>query len=264
MHAIPLLLDKEYVTTTTPTRIGNALSSHFQVSIEVVNNRNEYLRKKTIATMGLNKALSDSQRYDENAAYSNHSFQGEILEEISMNENTNKQVSSLLEDAGMSENINQQMIQHQPVVHQQQYLQEPIYDQKQLNKEIVGLTANQLEYNEQTHYVPINELIRVNNEEFKPETKQAFPKEGGLTEKNSYISTKYMIEILPNHDINNSFVLSYMFSIVKDNPAQAWDILVWFANCFNLLEKLPFILVLHSENDICMRLLYEEIIVPLC
>lgn len=47
------------------------------------------------------------------------------------------------------------------------------------------------------------------------------------------------------------------------NDLKAMSIIVWLANSFNLWQKLPYALVLHSKDDIPMRLFYEEIIEPL-
>ena len=64
-------------------------------------------------------------------------------------------------------------------------------------------------------------------------------------------------------DVNNFSILSLIFFMAKMDLTRAMYILGWIAESFNLLKKLPFVLVLHSEDDIYMRLLYEEVIMPL-
>lgn len=61
------IFEKEYYTTSA-TKLGNVLTKHFGVEVEVVNNIKEYLRKMMVATNALNKALSDSER---NNSYGN-------------------------------------------------------------------------------------------------------------------------------------------------------------------------------------------------
>jgi len=233
------LLDKEY-TATTATKLSNVLSSHFQYVIEIVNNINELFRKKTVATIGLTKALSEKQRYNDYAAYSQNNFSEQIFGGINIIESTNQQVSL-----------------YQPEIQQQ-----PILNQEQLYKEIVDLSTNQLQYNKQISYIQINELPTVQKELFRPSTKLAFFVNNGLLYKNAYITTEYMIQPLLK-DNNNSFILPFILSMVKNSPIQAMDVFIWLANSFNTLQKLPFVLVLHSENDTCMKLFYEEIIMPL-
>jgi len=258
----PNLLDKEYFSPSL-TRLGNALSNHFQCNIEVVNNRGESFKKQTVAKTGLNKALAESQRYDEFSAYLQNNSTEPIVGEIGIFGSNNQKGLALLKDIGIPDNANGQILLDPALVYNQQLPQQPVYDQKQLHNEIIGLSTNRLEYSEQTRHLFVNELPVVNKEEFNPETKQAFFIDNALLKRNSYISTLYMSQFLSDYDINNSFTLLYIFYMAKNDPTQATKILVWLANSFNSLRKLPFTLVLHSESDTWMQLFYEEIIEPL-
>ena len=56
------LLEKGYFTTTV-TKLSNALSSHFQTNIEVVNNINETFSKKHSAATNASRASQEAQRF---------------------------------------------------------------------------------------------------------------------------------------------------------------------------------------------------------
>src|SRR5574344_950461 len=59
------LLEKGYFTTTV-TKLSNALSSHFQTNIEVVNNINETFSKKHSAATNASRASQEAQRFTQN------------------------------------------------------------------------------------------------------------------------------------------------------------------------------------------------------
>lgn len=251
--------EKEYFTTAT-TKLGNALSSHFKSIIEAKNNLNESLSKRISATKGLSKALSDSKKHDDYSSYNQNFTDIEVSGSHDNNTQSNS-VEELLRELDTDKSTSQQVIQHQPAVNQQY---PSIPNPEQLHQQIISLSNNQLEYSKQTTSLSIDQFPMVRGEEFGPDKKLAFfPTKNGSLTRNSYIATKYMTEPISQYDINNSFIMSLIAFMAKNDLTQAMNIFGWFANGFNLLKKLPFALVLHSEDDNYMKLFYEEIIVPL-
>jgi len=237
------LLSQEYQTTSI-AKLGNALSSHFQCSIEAVNNIGESLKKMTIATIGLNKAISDSKMHDNYAAYSQTGYMEQNIAQIDLIQDLNQNLPS-----------NQALIP-------QQYAQQDRFNQQQLHSNTVNLSDFQFQYSQQIFYLRMNELPIVHKEAFRPNAKQAFFTEKGLNIRNKYIPSEYMVKNLLPYNPSNSFVPSFIFAMAKNDIVQAMNILAWLVNSVNTLAKQPA-LVLHSENDTCMRLFYEEIINPL-
>jgi len=232
------ILDKEY-STTSATKLGNVLSSHFQYNVEVVNNVKESLKKVTIATIGVNKAILDYEKYNEYNSYSQQLKLGE------------------------SDVTDFDRYQTQSKLFYEQTPQGSSNGQEELHKEIIDLSVYQLEYNKKTYFISINELPIVHKELFRPHINQAFFIKEGLIYKNSFIATKYMLNPLFRYNLNDSFIFLFIFFMAKNNLEEAMKIFVWLSNTFNFVKKLPFTLVLHSVNDVVMKLFYEEIINPL-
>ncbi|UCN00120.1 hypothetical protein LCX93_11420 [Sulfurimonas sp. SWIR-19] len=238
------ILDKEYFSAS-PTKLGNVLSNHFQQEIEVVNNIKERLKKITNSTIGLNKALSDSQRHADYLAYSqSYESQNTFVDKIETFGN------SAIQTQG-----------YQPVA--QQHPQNPMLNQEQLHKNIIELSAYQHQANMQTLFISINELPIVHKNKFMPNIKQAFFIEDNATCKNTYRPSQWMTTFPTQYDINNSFILQFIFFMVKRDIKQAIKILLWLANCFTITANIPFPLVLHSDTDTYMKLFYEDIVEPL-
>jgi len=227
------LLDKDYLSTSA-AKFGNVLSSHFQCEIEVVNNVKESLKKVTSATIGLNKAIADSQRYDDYISYSQQfkSYDSLPSSDISFGQ-------SLL-----------------PSVHER-------YPQEDLHREIINLSVYQHDSSKQTFFISINELPIVHGELFRPYINQAFFLHEGLIYKNSFIVTRYMVEPFFRYNLDGSIIVLFIFFMAKNNIEQAMKIFIWLANTFNFRDKLPFALVLSSRENNIMKLFYEEIINPL-
>lgn len=233
------LSSQEYLTTSI-TKLGNALSSHFRVNIEAVNNKGESFKKVNSAAVGLNKAISESQRHDSFAAYSKEQSVAQF---------------------DLIPNMNQNLPSNQVLV-PQAYPQQNRFNQEQLYGDIINLSVYQLRHAQQTYYIYMNELPIVHKTIFRPNAKQAFYTEKGLNIRNKYIPSEYMVKYLLPYNLSNSFILSFIFAMAKNDIAQGMNILAWLVNSVNTLAKQPA-LVLHSENDTCMRLFYEEIIEPL-
>jgi hypothetical protein len=236
------LLSREYLTTSI-TKLGNALTGHFKINIEAVNNIDEQFKKVANATVGLNKAISESKRYDDYVAYSQNGLE---------------QSSAQL---GLIQNMNQNLTNQ--AFFPQQYPQQERYNQKQLNSDIINLSDYQLQYSQQTYYIRVSELPIVHKEVFIPNAQQTFFTERGLNIRNKYIPSEYMVKYLLPYNLSNSFILSFIFAMAKNDIVQAMNIFVWLVNSINTLVKLPYALVLHNENDTCMKLFCEEIVVPL-
>lgn len=225
--------EKNYFTTST-TKLGNALTSHFKSIFEANNNFNEFLSKRISATKGVSKALSDSKKHDVFSSY-------------------NQDFTDIY---GYHDNNTQ----NQSVVNQQYPF---IPNPEQLHQQIIILSNSQFEYSKQINSLSIDQFPMVMGEEFGPDKKIAFfPTKNGLLMRNSYIPTKYMTEPMFQYDINNSFIMSLIPFMAKNDLTQVMNIFTWLAHSFNLVKKLSFALVLHSEDDNYMKLFYEEIIVP--
>ncbi len=250
------LLDKEYFTTSA-AKLGNVLSSHFQTSIEVMNNHKEQLKRITSATIGLSKAVSDLGRHEEYAAYSERGSQSQNLGGSHLLVNGTQQESSISPD-GVLDLLDMNTPQMQPV--EQQH---PLHDQKQLYQGVIQLSTYHLESNLQTIVIIMTELPVVAKKLFRPGLKWAFFSENGLNYKNSYIPSIYQVNPWGWPAVNNSSILLLIFYMAKRDPIRAMNILRWLVDSCYSLKKSGVVLVLHSEADVYMKLLYEEIIVPL-
>lgn len=238
------LLSREHHTTSI-SKLGNALTSHFQCIIEAVNDIGVSLKKMTSATIGLNKAISDSKMYDNYAAYSQSGYMEQNIAQINLTQDMNQNLPS-----------NQALLP-------QQYPQQNRYNQKQLYSDIINLSVYQLEYSQQTFYICINELPIAHEEVFRPRANSAFFIEKCLIIRNKYIPSEYMVKNLLPYNLSNSFILSFIFAMAKNDIAQTMKIFVWLVNSINTLVKVPYALALYSEGDTCIRLFYEEIIEPI-
>ena len=141
---------------------------------------------------------------------------------------------------------------------QQQQVQEV-----HLNQERVGLSQNQYRYTKEVVYLYLNTLPLIHKEQFRPYMQSLFYEQNALMYKNSYIPSRYMTMFPNNFNVEQSFILSFILAMAKNDFHKAMSIIGWLAISFNLLQKLPFVLVLHSKNDTAMRLFYEEIVEPL-
>lgn len=222
------IFEKEYYTTN-PAKLGNILTQHFGVDVEVINNRKEHLKKLIGATTGLNKALSDTDRYE---YYSNFSQD--------------------------EENSNIALIK----INQNQ-LQQPLYDQEKLYSNVVRLSTYYLEAHLETKYIKLDDLPIIHKEIFDPRLNEAFfVNANGLNVRNKFISTPYNVNHYIYRDPSRSFIIRFILFMAKNDISQALKILIWVTETYRL-NKLPFALVLHSQDDEYMKLLFEELLEPL-
>lgn len=249
------IFEKEYYTTSS-IKLGNVLTQHFGVEVEVVNNRKEHLKKMIGATVGLNKALSDSNRYNyfENLSQEYQTptlpynsnippMRMEYLHNI-LDSNSNKTLA-----------INQNQLQQTP----QHYL----HNQEKLYNSVIQLSTYNLEAHLGTIYIKLDDLPIIHKEIYEPRSKQAFFVDtNGLSIRNKFVSTPYMIHPYNLCEPSQSFIMLFILFMAKNDIHQAFKILLWLSETY-LLIKLPFALVLHSQDDEYMKLFFEELLEPL-
>lgn len=239
------LHSQDYHKTST-VKLSSALWNHFDVKIEAVTTIDESLKKVTIAAIRLNKAMSEAQSYHDYSTFSQRELNGQKYGEVDL-----------------IQNMNQNSQSNQALIPYQQYPQQGRYNQTQLYSDIINLSMYQLQSVQNTFYIHANELPIVHKEVFKPVAKCAFFIEKNFTIRNRYIPSEYLSNGVAPYNLSNSFIISFIFAMAKNDIAQAMNILVWLVNSINTLLKLPYALVLHGENDTFMKLFYEEIVTPL-
>lgn len=236
------ILDNEYFITSA-TKLGNVLSQHFQYEVEVVNNEKESLKKMTAVTIGLNKAISDSQRHDNFLEYKQQfEPQNSVIRNIN--------------------NSNQQIYAQMPVSYNQNLMQ-PMFNQEELHKGIIQLSTYNLKSHLNTIFIKINELPIVHKELFRPNIKLAFFIEKNMNCKNSYIPSEHEIKYPFPYNLQTSFILLFILFMAKNNLENAMKIFWWLSNVINFKNKLLFPLVLHGIDDVYLKLFSEEVVEPL-
>lgn len=237
VHYCFTLYDKEHYTTSI-AKLGNVLTSHFGCQIEVVNNDKERLKKTTNAIASLNKALNDAEQYSYYADFNQ------------------------FEQHKPSYDSNMTPIKQD--VSTQQALQNPLLNQEKLHQGTIQLSTYFLESHLNTFYIKSDELVIVHKSVYMPSIKLAFfTDDQGHHCRNKFIASQYMTSNLNVCNVHESFILTFIFFMAKKEITQATKILVWIADIFTSLNKLPFALVLHSENKLFMQLFFEEIVMPL-
>ncbi|MCT7432694.1 hypothetical protein N5T66_05315 [Aliarcobacter cryaerophilus] len=230
------IYDREYFTTS-PIKLGNVLSQHFQCEIEVVNNEKEHLKKMVSAQAQLNKGIGDLERH--NLYNGGMNFTNDSLPYLSN---------------GYSNSV--------PVIQQNNY-QHPLQNQESLYNGIIQLSTYYLESHLRTRYIKIDELPIVYKTLFRPNINMAFFYEKNMNCKNSYVPSIYQIQNLSEYDFENSFIMTFILFLAKDNINNAMMIFKWLVYVVNSKNKLPYPLVFHSTDDSCIKLFWEEIVEPL-
>jgi hypothetical protein len=244
------LFEKEYYTTSV-IKLGNVLTQHFGHEVEVVNNNKEYLKKIINATSAQNKALTDANKYDE---YKNYSSQNQLPYILNHSGN----IIQTEEELFSSQNNTHLELQQIPSQ------QHPFRNQETLYENAIQLSTYYLESHINTIYIKLNELPIIHKEVFAPNTKtESFTSNNGLNYKNKFVPTELMVYHLGSPNVSESFIMVFILFMAKNNIHQALKIIVWIADSFAFLNKVPFALVLHSQSDIYMKILYEEILEPL-
>lgn len=242
------LFDKDWHSTTV-TKLGNVLTQHFGVEIEVVNNEKEKMKKMINATTELNKSLVDSSRQEH---YNNY-VQKDQLTSSSNDSSTPRTKDELLKllDSNSEDTSSQSELNYR----------HPLHNQENLNQGVIQLSTYYLESHLNTIYIKLNELPIIYKENFMPSIKLAFYLDNyGKTTKNNFIPTPFMVYPYNLCEPNQSFSLLFILFMAKNDIHQALKILAWLADSSTSLNKLPFTLVLHSKNDEYMKLFLEEIV----
>lgn len=225
--------------TTSVSKLSDALSSHFRCLIEAVNNIDNKYKKQHKVVSGVAKAITDLQSYEELSSYNQNKF-----DELPMNSNNDLYTA--------------------PLQTQQNNFQSVGYDQKQMYTEIISLSVFQLEHNKNTYFIHLNELPMVYKEEFNPFCHASFfIDEYGYNTKNKYVSSKLTMEYQAHFNIENSFILSFLSEMAKNDPVQLMNIFVWLVLACTQSSKSPYVLVVFSETNKYLELFYEEIVMPL-
>lgn len=233
------LLEKEFYTTTS-SKLGNVLSSYFQYNIEVVKTINDAYKKMTNSMQGLNKAIVEEEKFRDYQEYksSGNMHQNQLLPHPVSTQNS------------LSWNNNQNLMMHQ----------------RNLHSNIIELSLYQLENNNNTYYIYMNEIVLVHNQLFRPYCKNMFFHKDDLNIlKNTYMPSSYMLfSILPwkIDDVKPSFILEFIYYMANEDINLAIILFTFIASCFHLRGKNETV-VLYAKDDIFMKLFYEEIITPL-
>ena len=230
------IYDREYFITSA-IKLGNVLSQHFQCEIEVVNNEKEHLKKMVSAQAQLNKGIGDLERH--NLYNGGMNFTNDSLPYLSN---------------GYSNSV--------PVIQQNNY-QHPLQNQESLYNGIIQLSIYYLESHLRTRYIKIDELPIVYKTLFRPNINQAFFNEKNMNCKNSYVPSIYQIQNLSEYDFENSFIMTFILFLAKDNIDNAMMIFKWLGYVVNFKNKIQHPLVFHSTDDSCIKLFWEEIVEPL-
>ena len=230
------IYDREYFITSA-IKLGNVLTQHFQFEIEVVNNNKEHLKKMVSAQAQLNKGIGDLERH--NLYNGGMNFTNDSLPYLSN---------------GYSNSF--------PVIQQNNY-QHPLQNQESLYNGIIQLSTYYLESHLRTLYIKIDELPIVYKTLFRPNINMAFFYEKNMNCKNSYVPSIYQIKNLSEYDFENSFIMTFILFLAKDNIKKAMMIFKWLVYVVNSKNKLPYPLVFHSTDDSCIKLFWEEIVEPL-
>ena len=230
------IYDREYFITSA-IKLGNVLTQHFQFEIEVVNNNKEHLKKMVSAQAQLNKGIGDLERH--NLYNGGMNFTNDSLPYLSN---------------GYSNSV--------PVIQQNNY-QHPLQNQESLYNGIIQLSTYYLESHLRTRYIKIDELPIVYKTLFRPNINMAFFYEKNMNCKNSYVPSKYQIQNLSEYDFENSFIMTFILFLAKNNIDNVMMIFKWLVYVVNSKNKIHHPLVFHSTDDSCIKLFWEEIVEPL-
>ena len=249
------IFEKEYYTTSA-IKLGNVLTQHFGVEVEVVNNRKEHLKKMIGATAGLNKAVSDSNRYNYFENLSQEEQNLSIPNDLNVTSIKKEQLLGMLDSKPNNSALQINQNQFQTPQH---YL----HDQEKLYNGVIQLSTFYLEAHMGTIYIKLDDLPIIHKEKFVPNTNTAFFTDiNGINNKNKFLPTPYMVYPYPLCEPNNSFIILFILFMTKNDIHQAFKILLWLVETYRL-NKLPFALVLHSQEDVYMKLFFEELLEPL-
>lgn len=137
-------------------------------------------------------------------------------------------------------------------------------------KQKLRLNDEEFKLSNNTQYIYTDKLMTIYKEKFEPSARSMFFDEiKGLTYKNSYSPSVYMVKTFENQEKplqtnnNDSIILRFILALTKYNLNKAKDILIWLARNFLTLFKEPTTLVLYSKNDVYTNIFYKQIVEPL-
>ncbi len=137
-------------------------------------------------------------------------------------------------------------------------------------KQKLRLNDEEFKLKNHTQYYYTDGLPTVYKEKFAPSERLMFFDEiKGLTFKNSYSPSVYMVKTFENQEKplqtnnNDSIILKFILALTKYNLDKAKDILIWLAKSFLTLTKDYTTLVLCSKNDVYTNIFYKQIVEPL-
>ena len=137
-------------------------------------------------------------------------------------------------------------------------------------KQKLRLNDEEFKLKNHTQYYYTDGLPTVYKEKFAPSERLMFFDEiKGLTFKNSYSPSVYMVKTFENQEKplqtsnNDSIILRFILALTKYNLNKAKDILIWLAKSFLTLTKDYTTLVLCSKNDVYTNIFYKQIVEPL-
>lgn len=246
------ITDKEFYTTTK-TKLGIVLTQHFGFVIEVYNNVQELLKKRINLVSGLSKAITNNEKYIEFKGVSEHyKSQNKKMNKDEEKSEVEKIVLNLLDEP---DNSNETPIQV--------YSHKSPYQPEMLNESIITLSTYQLEAHKQTSCIYIDQIPIAYKKESRPDIKQVFYKdEDGLNCVNNYVPSKNLTKFCFKNMDNKSITMLYILYMVKNDITNATYIIVWLVRNIIYGEKLPYVLALISEDDKCMKIFYEKILMP--
>lgn len=248
------LLDEEF-HTTTKTKLSTVLSQHFEILIEVYNNYDELLKKKINLTSGVSKAINQSERHLEYQAYQRRNDVGSSnmissQSKDSFNPANKEEVYDLLEVSNNSST--------------QKYTT-PLYsnEQEMLNETIITLSTYQLNNHTQASCIFLDKVPIGYKEEYRQDIKQACYKDkNNLNIINTFAPSEHMLEYYCCNQQDIPITFLYIYYMAKKNITKAMTILKWTIRTLINGEKLPYVMALISEENTCMKIYYEEILMP--
>jgi len=251
------IFEKEYYTTSA-VKLGNVLSQHFGVEVEVVNNRKEHLKKMLGATTNLSKAINDSNRHN----YYESIPQDNQIPSFPNNSSTTSVQIEELHDI-LDSKLNNTALQTKQTPSLPQNPQHYLHNQEKLYDGAIQLSTYYLDAHIGTIYIRLDDLPIMQKEAFEPRAKQAFyPSANGLNYRNKFVPTPFMVYPYNLCEPNQSFIMIFILFMAKNDILQAFKILLWVTESY-IQNKLDFVLVLHSQEDKYLKLFFEELLEPL-
>jgi len=249
------LLDKKF-HTTTKTKLSTVLTQHFEILIEAYNNHDELLKKKINLTSGVSKAINNRERHLDYQAYQrrNDVSSNNMIASKSQgnfNHGDKEELFEILDVHNSNNTSTQQNTPHYPD------------QQEMLNEAIITLSTYQLSNHTQASCIFLDKVPIGYKEEYRQDIRQAcYRDKNNLNIINAFAPSEHMLEYYCCNQEDIPVTLLYIYSMAKKDISKAMTILKWTIKTLIYGEKLPYVLALTSEENTCMKIYYEEILVP--